>query len=412
MEQIKRNENKATTTTTITVIDAIMGAGKTSWALEHMEEAPEDMRFIYITPYLEQVERIKDGVTSRVFKAPSDEKAANKLQNLKELIVNGADIVSTHSLFSNADEELIELLTDAGYTLILDEVMNVVESADVSRQDIKTLQDAGNVKIDGNKVEWINDDYIEGRFQDIKLLARAGNLYMHRNKFLLWTFPSKIFDAFDDVYVLTYLFDAQLQRYYYDYNGIDYEYKSVKWNGESYELTKFDRKNDNRSELMELINLYEGPLNEIGSRKNALSSTWLNNADTKKKDRLQKNLYSFFRHHIGAKGNDIIWTTKKSEKDALKGKGYANSFIPLNLRATNDYANRWALAYMFNRYMTPNERVFFEDNGVKVNQDLLAVSDLLQWIWRSRIRNGEQIELYLPSSRMRKLLKAWANYEI
>ncbi|MNJ69953.1 hypothetical protein D3C77_663630 [compost metagenome] len=62
--------------------------------------------------------------------------------------------------------------------------------------------------------------------------------------------------------------------------------------------------------------------------------------------------------------------------------------------------------------MHPFERAFFEDRGVSVNQDLLAVSDLLQWVWRSRIRKGEAIKLYIPSSRMRKLLYAWANYEI
>lgn len=32
---------------------------------------------------------------------------------------------------------------------------------------------------------------------------------------------------------------------------------------------------------------------------------------------------------------------------------------------------------------------------------------MVQWIWRSRIRKGENINIYIPSIRMRKLLDAW-----
>ena len=32
---------------------------------------------------------------------------------------------------------------------------------------------------------------------------------------------------------------------------------------------------------------------------------------------------------------------------------------------------------------------------------------MLQFIWRSAIRNGEEIWVYIPSIRMRNLLKQW-----
>lgn len=39
---------------------------------------------------------------------------------------------------------------------------------------------------------------------------------------------------------------------------------------------------------------------------------------------------------------------------------------------------------------------------------------MVQFIWRSRIREGKEISLYIPSKRMRELLKEWLNdeYEI
>ena len=38
---------------------------------------------------------------------------------------------------------------------------------------------------------------------------------------------------------------------------------------------------------------------------------------------------------------------------------------------------------------------------------MYALSTMLQWIWRSAIRRGEEIWLYVPSRRMRTLLKDW-----
>ena len=123
-------------------------------------------------------------------------------------------------------------------------------------------------------------------------------------------------------------------------------------------------------------------------------------------------MYSYVRRITKAKSSDVLWTTLKDLEHHLKGRGYSKGFIPVNTRATNDYADRSVLLYAFSRFMNPYEKSFFQDNGVRVNEDLLALSDMLQWIWRSRIRKGETINLYLPSARMRRLLKEWANYEI
>lgn len=45
-------------------------------------------------------------------------------------------------------------------------------------------------------------------------------------------------------------------------------------------------------------------------------------------------------------------------------------------------------------------------------ENLWALSEMLQWIWRSAIRNGQKITVYIPSKRMRKLLLQWLNNEI
>lgn len=397
----------------IKIIDSIMGSGKTSWAIQYMNEASAAEKFIYITPFLSEVERVKISVTDRTFIEPNNANAEKrKMRSLKDLIVKGADIVSTHSLFQTADDELVELLTDAGYTLILDEVMDVIESVNVNASDIKKLESSGDIEVEGNQVIWKGDPHDDSRYRDIRVLAQAGNLFYHRGKFLVWSFPPRVFRAFEEVKVLTYLFDGQLQRYYYDMFKFDYEYFAVKREGDHYMLADYDRKTERREEVYRLIDLYSGKLNDVGKRSNAFSSSYLRRADVDILKQLKNNLYNYFMNIAGVKKEQMYWSTLKEIEKTITPKGYRQRAIPVNARATNEYREVEAVAYVFNRYLHPHERAFFEDNGIKVNEDSIAVSDLLQWIWRSRIREGQPIKLYIPSSRMRKILKEWVEYEI
>ena len=50
---------------------------------------------------------------------------------------------------------------------------------------------------------------------------------------------------------------------------------------------------------------------------------------------------------------------------------------------------------------------FFEQNGITVDEDGFALSEMLQFIWRSAIRDGKEIWVYIPSVRMRNLLEQW-----
>ena len=64
---------------------------------------------------------------------------------------------------------------------------------------------------------------------------------------------------------------------------------------------------------------------------------------------------------------------------------------------------------MIDLYMVPVVKMFIESRGVKVDQDQYALSALVQWIFRSAIRDGKPINLFIPSERMRGLLLDWLN---
>lgn len=53
----------------ITVIDNIMGDGKTTGAIQYINNAPDNENFLYITPFLNEISRIID-CADRDFRQP------------------------------------------------------------------------------------------------------------------------------------------------------------------------------------------------------------------------------------------------------------------------------------------------------------------------------------------------------
>ena len=82
------------------------------------------------------------------------------------------------------------------------------------------------------------------------------------------------------------------------------------------------------------------------------------------------------------------------------------------MRASNEYRERTAVAYLVNKYFNPFIKNFFTSNGIKVDEDGYAISEMLQFLWRSGIRDGKRITVYIPSSRMRNLLINWIEEQI
>ena len=80
-----------------------------------------------------------------------------------------------------------------------------------------------------------------------------------------------------------------------------------------------------------------------------------------------------------------------------------------DIRATNDYKETTAVAYIANRYMKPTLKHFFEVENINVDEDTYALSELIQFIYRSAIRDGKPITVYIPSKRMRELFIDWIN---
>lgn len=392
--------------TKITVVDSMMGTGKTSWAIDYINK-DKNKKFIYITPYLTEIERIKECCKGRKFYDPVNV-GKGKLDSFNKLLLQGKDIVSTHALFKMSTDETRELIQSNGYTLILDEVMDVLQELKLEKDDLPSMKELNLIRVNDNGlVEW-NEDKIDyqGKYNDVKLMCQNKSLFLVNNFLFMWTFPIGTFNSFSDVFVLTYLFNGQIQRYYYDLYDVKYTYKSVaKENGE-YVLCDYIEKYD-MNKLRELITILDDEkLNAIGDDEFALSKSWF-----KKKElltqQLQKNIYNYFFNKVKTKAKDNMWVTFKDYKGTLSGKGYSKGFISLGTRATNEYVDKYSMAYCANVFLNPMIEHFFNQHNVKIDEGTYALSELVQWIWRGRIRRSEPINIYIPSSRMRNLLSNW-----
>ena len=419
--------------TTITVIDTIMGAGKTSYIIEHMNRTfiesmfdGSDRRFIYVTPLLTEVERVKDACPDLRFKDPKPIHG-RKYFGLQRLIHDRENIATTHELFRMLTQETRAALLDANYTLVIDEVLTCCDLYDgLTKDDQDDLFRSGKIYVDDatRRVCWNHDDHgrYEGKFSPVKHLCDNGNLAaypegLRGNRVWIWQFPTEFLECFEWTFVLTYLFDGSPMRSYLDAQGVGYKVMAVAGDrSQGYHLTTWQDHNEGavKARIRDLVTIYEGRGNSIGTPKGKeqpLSTSWFKRADAKTMAKLRGNTVTFFKNHAETRSQFNAWTTLKAARSKLKGEGYARStcWVPLNAKATNEFAHKTSMAYLANRFALPPLRNHFVAQGITVNEDLFAISEMIQVLWRTAIRNNEPIHVFIPSQRMRSLFKAWLN---
>lgn len=400
----------------IKVLDSIMGSGKTSYAIQMINENPEK-KYIYITPYLNEVERVLHSCSG--FKEPEANRSGDlKIDSLNDMLEQGVNIVSTHALFKLTTKKTIDALRLHNYTLILDEVVDVVSSEDFKKDDLATIVKAELAHVDEQGYLIWNSQQYDGAYNKIKRLCNSRSVIVVKNTALVWVFPATIFKMFSDTYICTYLFDVQIQKYYFDLHGITYDYYRIIQDdkGRYKMIPKEPGYIDDTSHIH--INIYEGKKNDIGSSSKysyyALSSTWYSKATNIQLKRVKDNLVGWFKNDLCKSPSDKnLWTCYKNNQKDLQASPYTKGFLACNARATNLYKDKTAVAYVINRFISPIVIGFFEIHNIKISseeQEKYALSELLQFVWRSAIREHKEISLYIPSSRMRNILKEFLVY--
>ena len=82
------------------------------------------------------------------------------------------------------------------------------------------------------------------------------------------------------------------------------------------------------------------------------------------------------------------------------------NWIANTTRGTNDYIHCSHLIYLYDKHLNKFVARWLNDESRRFD-NAHALTELIQWVWRSRIRIGEPITLYLPASRMGGIFIDW-----
>ena len=376
----------------IEVLDALMGTGKTTAIINWMVANPHN-KYLYVSPMLAEVEeRIPFECAALEFVFPTTEHHRTKSLHLLELMTEGRNIAFTHSLFQDLSKLHLSRIEKEGYTLVIDE---------------------GSLGL----VRWLWDDIEdETAYSKLKRLCDMEMLYCAKRSrdMMVIQLPMALVQSAYRTIVLTYLFEGSVMESFLKLRGVEIvPFEEVKLMKDPVLVKRQARG---------LINLCTTKSIQA-LPKYSLSSTWYSlNATKEQLTALGKAIYSAYRKYDS---QDVILTlpktstTKKVGNTAKNNPRYAvyryvsvdEVFLYCSARATNDYAHKKVAIHAYNRYINTVVTAYLQDYGRDLNaipsDDQFALAEMLQWLWRTQIRDDKPVDVYILSHRMLHLLTRW-----
>lgn len=401
----------------VEVLDGLMGSGKTTKILEWIDNNPNE-KFLFVSPLLSEVEeggRVTSSVNSVTFECPSVSEHETKSDHLLKLLENGVNIACTHSLYLAVKDEHLNLIEKMGYILIIDEEVNVVDVIDgYSRDDYKWLYENKKIEVSDTDgmISWVckTDVGEDNKYFKFKNLCDYQALYVtKRDSCMMVThLPIKLMTSAKRVVVLTYMFEGNMLHKFLQLKGV--------------ETVRFDEvvlNEVNGDEIRDLVNLL--PLDKKVSQL-SLSSTWYEDANEEQLKTVSRYISNIARkycddftdlmytlpkkRHLSNRGNVNIVKPIKFYRKKIEGE-WSYNWIPVQMRATNDYKHKSVAIHCQNRFPLVAVSSYLSDYNCAIDVKVFALSEMVQWIWRSRIREGKPITLAIANKRMYNLFKSW-----
>lgn len=400
----------------IYVLDAMCGTGKSTAMFNRMKSNP-NKSYIYVTPFLSEInDRIPNELSTLDFHTPVN-KGTTKLQDFEKLIDRGVNIACTHVLFSLLTKSTMDKIISKGYVLVIDEDVNCVGlmPREFNVSDVKALM-VGDFVIanpdDRHKLSWNYDKYPDhdGKYNQIRNMCDMGMLYCYSGRFLMWEYPPELLKGLKEIYVLTYLFGGSDMKGWLEVNNIEFKYLDPVSLG-------LKSEKDAKAIIRKNLTIHENrTLTLSRQQEHTLSKTWFDKANTESIKKYKGMMRSYVVSNK-VKSDNLFWTTYKAQAKRLSGSGYSKGtgvvkgdkvcFLPCNIKATNDYMDREYCMYAMNRYKNPVELQYIRSHGGKIDEDIFALGELIQFMFRGSIRQGKPMNIFILSKRMRRLLEEW-----
>jgi hypothetical protein len=400
----------------ITIIDAVMGSGKTTYVLNEIERRTrEDISagpFLYVSPMLSEVGdpsakstankrgRIGRACPAAGFFQPKDGEGKTKSEDLEYLLAGGDNVACTHKLYELLTPTSLELIRGVGYEVIIDEALGAVSAYETLGTGDEEIIGKLIMINENGLVVWCDEKLKYSRYKDVYEKYQKSSLYLINGKFILIELPPELLRGAKSVTICTYMFESSVMALWLQKNKLEYQYADNLVLGLRDELEILE-------EAKKLITFVEAPSIQKGSYSN-LGMTKRGNLK-----KIGTNLRGVLRRQFpeAYSSKNYIWTCTQEFEKQLRPDGGKDLWVASNTRATNDYGDKELGVFLKDTYPLVPVKAFFKFYGLELSDDLYALSELIQWTWRLRIRNGQPIILIIGSKRMQTLMERWLNGE-
>ena len=82
------------------------------------------------------------------------------------------------------------------------------------------------------------------------------------------------------------------------------------------------------------------------------------------------------------------------------------NWVPNTTRGANNYSHFSHAIYLYEQNANPVLLQWLNANTKPV-RDAYALTGMVQWLWRTRSRRGEAVDVYMPSKKMRMIVERW-----
>ncbi|MCG8683421.1 MAG: hypothetical protein MI892_00980 [Desulfobacterales bacterium] len=428
----------------IQVVDAVMGTGKSTWAIQGLNVTQK--RTIVVLPYKEEIKRYVDMLdnTVGVIALHDDHNGKNKQERFEDALLDAQVIIATHVLLKDfLKPHVFTLIEEGNWHLLMDEAIGTFEPINgLSKtildgwkvNGIVTIEDVNDRLKRISPVHGVTEGFIKADSHECTqtektLLARSlvHDLLMVNDGgvkgFFSFALSEHRLKSFQSLTVLTYMYIGSDLDYWCRIKGMDVEHTELIRDADGgFKLAPHNGQYGG-SQFKGMIQILDVK-GKYGVQSGQLSAT-SSKALTKESNahhihEIQKDLRRHFRNRkrsIIVTPDDFMFTSLESCKGIWTGYQLPakligeSTWVAFNKRGVNGLAHKHNLAFLFNVYQHPAIRHVVNScmEDTTYSDDTYALSTLLQWIWRSAIRNGEKIRVYIPSKRMRELLKGWLN---
>ena len=392
----------------IIIKDFPCGYGKTT---EMINNFTSDEKYLVIVPYLSEIQRVIKDSKPIKFLEPEAE-VGTKTESLHELLLTGENIATTHSLYPNLVQMAdMGLLND--YNIIIDEVPDVANTVlSKSKYSIQEFYiDGGYIVVDSDGLvypteKWRNNQHeVSDTLTDkIRTLAESGCLYLVNGSLFLWALPKRLLTAGKSMTILSYKTNGSLLSAYLKKLSVPYELIHDPIVEEQFRATAAEL-----ITVKDITAISKLKLTHSGQTHGKGHKSYYSKVSNALKNLRAREIRDVPVENILITCLKECWASGEKTGVFAKGSKIANAnWIANTTRGTNKYSHCSHLIYLYDQHINPAIAKWMKCDTRAFN-DAYALTELIQWVWRSRVRKGEPITLYLPSPRMRNLFIGWLN---